>query len=93
MREFNLLNDYPKPDKPRFVSSKLRSIENRISASYRDKNLYDWDRNNGYGGYKYDGRWVKVAKNICTEKEWVRFLQSDTVTDSCLLFRISDNSN
>ena len=31
------------------------------------KNLYDGSRDNGYGGYKYDGRWVKVAKKICRE--------------------------
>ena len=62
MREFNLLEDYPIPDKPRYVGSNLRTIKNRIIASYRDKNLYDGSRDNGYGGYKYDGRWVKVAK-------------------------------
>ena len=67
MREYNLLEDYPNPQKPRLVSSKLRTIENRITASYRDINLYDGNRINGYGGYKYDGRWVKVAKKISTE--------------------------
>ena len=29
--------------------------------------LYDGKRNNGYGGYKYDGRWIRVAKKICSE--------------------------
>ena len=67
MREFNLLSDYPKPDKPRYVGSNFRTIKNRIIASYRDKNLYDGSRDNGYGGYKYDGRWIKVAKKICLE--------------------------
>ena len=67
MREFNLLSNYPLPSKPRLVNSNLRTIKNRIIASYRDKELYDGDRNNGYGGYRYDGRWVKVAKKICSE--------------------------
>lgn len=67
MREFNLLENYPNPKNPRLVNSKLRTIENRILASYRDINLYDGDRNNGYGGFVYDGRWVKVAKKICEE--------------------------
>ena len=40
MREFNLLENYPKPKNPRLVNSKLRTIENRILASYRDINLY-----------------------------------------------------
>ena len=67
MKEFNLLEDYPKPKKTRYVSSNLRTINNRILASYRDKDLYDGARENGYGGYTYDGRWVKVAKKICTK--------------------------
>jgi len=67
MREYNLLDDYPNPEKPRLVHSNFRTIENRISASYRDINLYDGDRNSGYGGYTYDGRWVKVAQKISTE--------------------------
>mgnify|MGYP003327500075 CR=1 FL=1 len=36
MREFNLLEDYPKLDKPRMVSDKLRTIDHRIIASKRD---------------------------------------------------------
>tara|TARA_B100000686_G_scaffold355016_1_gene469084 strand:- start:7822 stop:8511 length:690 start_codon:yes stop_codon:yes gene_type:complete len=67
MREFNLLDNYPMPDKPRFVNPNLRTIKNRIIATYRNKELYDGNRNNGYGGYKYDGRWIEVAKKICSE--------------------------
>ena len=57
MREFNLLDEYPKLEKPRFVSNNKKKIINRIIATKRDKNFFDGDRNNGYGGYKYDGRW------------------------------------
>ena len=64
MREFNLLDEYPKLEKPRFVSNNKRTIINRIIATKRDKNFFDGDRNNGYGGYKYDGRWNVVAKRI-----------------------------
>lgn len=56
MREFNALKDYPQP-KQRVVGPKIRTIKNKIIASYRDERYYDGDRNNGYGGYKYDGRW------------------------------------
>ena len=35
----------------------VRTIKNKIIASYRDERYYDGERNNGYGGYKYDGRW------------------------------------
>ncbi len=67
MREFNLLGDYPKLEKPRYVGSNLRSIEHRIVASYRGKDFFDGDRNYGYGGFNYDGRWKKIADKICEE--------------------------
>ena len=67
MREFNLLEDYPKLDKPRMVSDKLRTIDHRIIASKRDLSFFDGDRNYGYGGYKYDGRWKNIAKKIIQE--------------------------
>jgi len=69
LREFNLLGDYPKPKEPRYVGSNLRTIEHKIVASYRDKDFFDGHRNYGYGGFKYDGRWKKVADNICKEYE------------------------
>lgn len=65
MREFDPINVYPPPSVPRVVSPNLRTIHNRIIASFRDKEFFDGDRNNGYGGYKYDGRWVPIAKNMC----------------------------
>jgi len=64
MREFDALKGYPEPKEPRLVHPKIRTIRNRIIASYRDKEFYDGDRNNGYGGLKYDGRWVPIAKNM-----------------------------
>lgn len=67
MREFDLLAGYPNPTKLRYVSKDLRTIDNRIKASYRDKEFFDGHRNNGYGGYIYDGRWKSVAKKICDE--------------------------
>jgi len=63
MREFDLLNNYPVLKK-RYVSKNSRTIKNRIIASYRKKNFYDGKRENGYGGFKYDGRWKVVAKKI-----------------------------
>jgi hypothetical protein len=67
MREFNLLAGYPEAKKPRVVSSDIRTIKSRIIASYRDREFYDGDRSNGYGGFRYDGRWVHIAKRIVQE--------------------------
>lgn len=64
MREFDALRDYPQPKEPRYVGPKIRTIRNRIIASYRDERYYDGDRNNGYGGFKYDGRWKKIVKSM-----------------------------
>ena len=63
MREFNLLKNYSNL-KQRYVGKNLRTVKNRIVASYRGKEFYDGNRNNGYGGYKYDKRWQKVATDI-----------------------------
>ena len=66
MREFNLLSDYPVLKK-RYVSDSSRTIKNRIIASERDHDFFDGERNNGYGGFKYDGRWEKIAHKIYKE--------------------------
>ena len=62
MREFNALKDYPQPKEPRYVSPDIRTVHSRIIASSRGKEYYDGDRKNGYGGFKYDGRWKKIAE-------------------------------
>lgn len=67
MREFNALKDYPQPKEPRYVGQGIRTIKSRIIASYRGEEYYDGDRKNGYGGFKYDGRWKKIAEFMCQE--------------------------
>ena len=64
MREINLLEGYPSPKKPRLVSNNLRTINHRLVATKRDEIFYDGDREFGYGGFYYDGRWRQIAKNI-----------------------------
>ena len=67
MREFDALEGYPVPEQKRYVGKNVRSIKNKITASYRDKEYYDGDRVDGYGGFRYDGRWVPIAKNMYKE--------------------------
>ena len=67
MREFDALSGYPEPKQPRVVSPNLRTIQHRIVASYRDQEFYDGDRDFGYGGFNYDGRWLPIAQNMCKE--------------------------
>jgi SAM-dependent methyltransferase len=67
MREFNLLGDYPQPDRPRVVARDLRTIHHRLVALRRDEDFFDGDRDYGYGGFRYDGRWVPIAERMCQE--------------------------
>ena len=59
MREFDAFPIYPPAKR---VAN--RTIANRIAASYRDKEFYDGDRMNGYGGIVNDGRWGPVADQL-----------------------------
>lgn len=67
MREHDWFRGYPEPKEPRIVGPHLRSIHNRIAASYRDQEFYDGARANGYGGMVNDGRWEEIAKQITDE--------------------------
>lgn len=67
MREYNALKYYPQPKEPRYVGPGIRTIKNKIAASYRDQRYYDGERNNGYGGFIYDGRWKNVVNSMCVD--------------------------
>jgi SAM-dependent methyltransferase len=64
MREINLLDQYPRSKRPiaeRAVAvSRERAVARRFGREY-----FDGDRTQGYGGYRYDGRWVPVAQRLC----------------------------
>jgi hypothetical protein len=59
---------YFKPNKTiKNIRKKLllsRTIQKKILANEFDYDYYDGDRENGYGGFKYDGRWKKFLKKI-----------------------------
>ncbi len=48
----------------RSAVSKKRSILNKVNAWKLDKEYYDGQRINGYGGFKYDGRWKKFIPKL-----------------------------
>ena len=41
-----------------------RNIKNKLIAWSLGKEYYDGNRNNGYGGFYYDGRWLKLLPKI-----------------------------
>jgi len=63
MRKFNLLQT---PEKL-FRDTTLRSqnkMQNRLQALKFGQDYFDGTREQGYGGYFYDGRWVSVAERL-----------------------------
>jgi len=65
MRHFDI--NYPHSNVKRIVERGNRTIKNQITAWNLDKEYYDGDRANGYGGFKYDGRWAKIIPAIIEE--------------------------
>jgi len=69
MREFDALAGYPEPNARRLVNKYLRTIKQRIVATERGYDFFDGDRCYGYGGYRYDGRWIPIVENMCCTYE------------------------
>lgn len=46
------------------IKIKKRNIFNKIKAWELEKDYYDGNRLNGYGGFNYDGRWLKFLPKI-----------------------------
>jgi cyclopropane fatty-acyl-phospholipid synthase-like methyltransferase len=63
MAEVNLLNRYPRAK--RNVTARLgNKAENRALAMKFGQEYFDGTREQGYGGYRYDGRWIPIAEDI-----------------------------
>lgn len=63
MPEVNLLARYPRSK--RNVQARLgNKDENRAIAMQFGKAYFDGAREQGYGGYRYDGRWIPIAEDI-----------------------------
>lgn len=64
MSEINLLKSYPKSKRNIKARNEGRSAENILIASQYGREYFDGNRETGYGGYNYDGRWIPVAEDI-----------------------------
>ena len=62
-REINLLRRYPKA-KRNIRARQESKAENRAIALQFGHEYFDGTREQGYGGYRYDGRWIPVAEDI-----------------------------
>ncbi len=55
---------YPHSNAKRIIKEGSRSVINRINAWDLGKEYYDGARENGYGGFYYDGRWSQIIPSI-----------------------------
>ena len=62
-REINLLDSLPRSARP-IQDNRAALAEASVVARRFGREYFDGDRTQGYGGYRYDGRWVKVARRI-----------------------------
>jgi SAM-dependent methyltransferase len=63
MREVNLLDSYPKSKRP--IAEREAAVPyQRAIAKQFGREYFDGERTQGYGGYRYDGRWVRVAERM-----------------------------
>ena len=63
MAEINLLAKYPRA-KRNVAARKLGQADNRLVARQFGREYFDGTREQGYGGYRYDGRWLPIARDI-----------------------------
>ena len=65
MKEYDI--GYPHSKAPRILNEGSRTITSKITAWGLGQEYYDGARENGYGGFRYDGRWAKIMPSIISE--------------------------
>jgi cyclopropane fatty-acyl-phospholipid synthase-like methyltransferase len=65
MAELNLLISYPRSRRNISARHEAQQFQRDVAMKFGQE-YFDGDRTQGYGGYYYDGRWLPVAKDICT---------------------------
>lgn len=64
MAEVNLLRRYPKSKRNITKRAEAQSPENIALSRRYGREYFDGTRDTGYGGYRYDGRWVPIAEDV-----------------------------
>jgi cyclopropane fatty-acyl-phospholipid synthase-like methyltransferase len=61
--EVNLLDRYPKAT--RNIAARAAAVPSQREIAKRfGREYFDGERGQGYGGYRYDGRWVAIAERM-----------------------------
>ena len=61
MTEVNLLDRYPRSKRPIAERAAAVPLQREVAKRF-GREYFDGDRTQGYGGYRYDGRWVPIAE-------------------------------
>lgn len=64
MPEINLLDRLPQTKRNLQARAQQKTPEDIAIAKRFDRHFFDGERKHGYGGYRYDGRWLPVAKRF-----------------------------
>ena len=60
-KEFNLLGSQPKVVRDASARRETKDANRAVALEFSQE-YFDGEREQGYGGYHYDGRWVTVAE-------------------------------
>jgi SAM-dependent methyltransferase len=63
MREVDLLDRYPRSSRDIAAGAGAVPAQREVAMRF-GREYFDGDRGQGYGGYRYDGRWIPVAERI-----------------------------
>ena len=64
MAEINLLDRLPQTKRDVKARAQKKITEDILIAKKFGRDFFDGERRHGYGGYRYDGRWLPVAKRF-----------------------------
>ncbi|SDT94608.1 Methyltransferase domain-containing protein [Verrucomicrobium sp. GAS474] len=64
MADINLLDTLPQTKRNLAARAEQKTDADREIAKRFDRNFFDGERKHGYGGYRYDGRWLPVARRM-----------------------------
>lgn len=63
MSEVNLLDRYPRSKRP--IGERAAAVPRERDVAKRfGREYFDGERTQGYGGYRYDGRWLPIAERM-----------------------------
>lgn len=63
MGEVNLLDRYPRTT--RDIASRAAAVPSQRAVAKRfGREYFDGERGQGYGGYRYDGRWIPIVERM-----------------------------